>query len=337
MGRHPDCGHPCFQRQASQDAGDNASELPLIPVEPAACILPDTALCTFTALEDVLVTLARSPARWKMQLFEAPTPGKDPGLEAPIGEVELSTCTPLAEEPGGPPFLPVLCCTSLPGSRVPHSFVLEEGLFGLLFGADASLLQSPMILCGLPDGQLCSVLLKALVNSRWAPTDPQALIKILHHLEEPTIFIGALRTEPGAKDMPDMPCDCLVALGHHGRMVAIKASRDEAGNLVPELREYCLPGPVHCAACGGNGHLYHSTPSGLCMVGLAPGDTLWEPEQPSRGPPSLPPTLCPASLRVCSLAAFCVSPQIPEGTGLFLEALGWWDSPSGAPCLLLIF
>lgn len=303
------------RRPASQSAGDGdeAGDPPVVPVEPAACILPDAALCAFTVLEDVLVTLARGPARWKMQLFEPPTPRGDPGLGAQIGEVELSACSPPAEGPGERPFLPVLYCASPPGSGAPHSSTLEEGLFGLLFGTDASLLQSPVILCGLPDGQLCSVLLKALVTSRWAPADPQTLVKILHHLEEPTIFIGALRTEPGAEDMLDMPCDCLVALGHHGRMLAIKAGRDEAESLVAELREYCLPGPVYCATCGRDGCLYHSTSSGLCAVSLAPGGIPWEPEPPGRGPASLPPTLCPTSLNVCSLAALCVLPGTPEG------------------------
>ncbi|XP_030867505.1 Fanconi anemia core complex-associated protein 100 isoform X4 [Gorilla gorilla gorilla] len=322
--------HPGRSRSTSQDdrdSEDGDQPSPVIPVDPDACILPDAALCAFTLLDSVLVTLVQGPARWKMQLFEQPCPGEDPRPGGQIGEVELSSYTPPAGVPGkpaAPHFLPVLCCVSPSGSRVPHDllggFTLEDALFGLLFGADATLLQSPVVLCGLPDGQLCCVILKALVTSRSAPGDPNALVKILHHLEEPVIFIGALKTEPQAAEaaenfLPDedVHCDCLVAFGHHGRMLAIKASWDESGKLVPELREYCLPGPVLCAACGGGGRVYHSTPSDLCVVDLSRGSTPLGPEQPEEGPGGLPPMLCPASLNICSVVSLSASPRTHEG------------------------
>ncbi|KAM5217070.1 Fanconi anemia core complex-associated protein 100 isoform 1-T2 [Hipposideros larvatus] len=310
-------------RQNGGDDKDREPPYPVIPVDLHACVLPDATLCAFTVLDSVLVTLAQGPAQWKVQLFERPCPGEDPRPRGLIGEVELSTCNPPAGSPGeprAPRFLPVLCCVSPPGSRALHGllrgsgdFTLEGALFGLLFGADASLLESPVILCGLPDGQLCSVVLKTLVTSRSAPGDPKALVKILHHLEEPVIFIGALRTEPLAEDVEDTYSDCLVALGHHGRTLAIKARWDEAGNLVPELREYCLPGPVLCAACCRNGLMYHSTPSNLCVVDLARAGVHGDPVQPSRGPGGLPSLLCPASLSVCSVVTLSVSSSVPEG------------------------
>ncbi|XP_003786111.1 Fanconi anemia core complex-associated protein 100 [Otolemur garnettii] len=301
----------------------------VVPVGPDACILPDASLCAFTVLDGTLVTLVQGPTQWKMQLFECSCPGEDPKLGGQIGEVELSTYTPPAGVLGksaDPHFLPVLCCVSLPASEFLHnrlwgsgSLTLKETLFGLLFGADATLLESPVILCGLPDGQLCCMVLKALVTSRSAPGDPKALVKILHHLEEPVIFIGALKTDPQAEEAAeetslgdDVHSDCLVALGHHGRTLAIKASWDKSGILVPELREYCLPGPVLCAACGGDSHLYHSTPSDLCMVDLAPGSTPLDPTKPDGSPGGLPPLLCPASLSVCSVLSLFVS-RTPEG------------------------
>uniref|UniRef100_A0A8D1S0F7 FA core complex associated protein 100 n=1 Tax=Sus scrofa TaxID=9823 RepID=A0A8D1S0F7_PIG len=332
-----------------QDGEAGEPPAPVIPVDPGACVLPDATLCAFTVLDNVLVALAQGPAQWKMQLFERPCPGQDPRPGGQIGEVELSTCTPPSGslgEPAAPCFLPVLCCASPPGPGVPHGHVqgsggvtLEEALFGLLFGADASLLESPVILCGLPDGQLCCVVLKTLVTSRSAPGDPKALVKILHHLEEPVIFIGAVRTEPLAEATGDAHSDCLVALGHHGRTLAIKASWDEVGHLVPELREYCLPGPLLCAACGEGGRLYHSTPSDLCVVHLAQGGSPWDPMQPTGAPGGLPALLCPASLSVCSVVTLSVSSRAPEGSTelLALSARGrlmtcLLDPHSEAPC-----
>lgn len=302
----------------------------MIHVDPDACVLPDAALCAFTVLDDMLVTLAQGPTQWKMQLFERPCAGEQPQPGGQVGEVELSTCTPPGGVPGKPAapcFLPVLCCAFPPDSRAPHShpqgcgcLVLEEALFGLLFGIDATLLQYPVILCGLPDGQLCCVVLKTLVTSGLAPGDPKVLVKILHHLEEPVIFIGALRSEPCEEEAArqllageNMYSDCLVALGHQGRTLAIKASWSESGNLVPELREYCLPGPVLCAACGRDGHVYHSTPSDLCVVDLTRRDSPWDSEKPDGAAGGLPSVLCPTTLNICSALALCVTARLPTG------------------------
>ncbi|XP_016019359.2 Fanconi anemia core complex-associated protein 100 isoform X2 [Rousettus aegyptiacus] len=314
------------RRSPSQhDEDDEGSEppFPVIPVDPDACVLPDATLCAFTVLDTMLVTLAQGPAHWKVQLFRCPYPGQDPRPRGQIGEVDLSSCTPLARSPGEPKaplFPPVLYCVSPPGPGVPHGhlhgtrgFTLEGSLFGLLFGADATLMESPVLLVGLPSGQLCCIVLKTLGTSGLATSDPKGTVKVLHHLEEPVIFIGALRTEPLAEDMEDTYSDCLVALGHHGRTLAIKARRDEAGSLEPVLREYCLPGPVLCAACDGDGRVYHSTPSGLCVVDLARAGAPWGPVQPSTGPGGLPSLPCPASLRVHSVLALFVSPGVPEG------------------------
>ncbi|XP_055431333.1 Fanconi anemia core complex-associated protein 100 [Bubalus kerabau] len=309
--------------QDREDGQVGEPPVPVIPVDPDSCVLPDASLHAFTVLDDTLVTLALGPTQWKMQLFERPPPGEDPRPGGQIGEVELSTCTPPAGSQGestAPRFLPVLCCASPPGSRTPlgHSWssegvMLEGALFGLLFGADAALLESPVVLCGLPDGQLCCVIIKTLVSSVSAPGDPKALVKILHHLEEPVVFIGALRTEPLAEDVEDVHCDCLVALGHHGRTLAIKASWDEAGHLVPELREYSVPGPVLCAACDRSSHVYHSTSAGLRVVDLAQEGSPLDPAERDGAPGSLPPLLYPDNLGVCSLVTLCVSSSAPEG------------------------
>ncbi|XP_075418467.1 Fanconi anemia core complex-associated protein 100 isoform X3 [Tenrec ecaudatus] len=315
MGQHPSqCrnqaeeGHsevdedPCETQEGHVESGGSPSEV--VSVGPDACILPDPSLCAFTLLGDLLVTVSQGPGTWKVRLFKhlCPGPGTEPGAQ--VGEVVVP-----AEPPRAPNFLPVLSCVSPPCSRDPHSCLpgpggstLQEALFGLLFGADAALVESPVVLCGFPDGQLCSVVLKTLVTSQTAPGDPKALVKVLHHLEEPIIFIGALRTEPQAQEGGDTPADCLVALGHHGRTLAITAGRDETETLVPEMQVYRLPGPVLCATCNRGSLVYYSTPSRLHVVNLAPGDSAH---------PGLPPLLCQNSLRVCKIVALS-SPRDPE-------------------------
>ncbi|KAM6163976.1 Fanconi anemia core complex-associated protein 100 [Rhynchocyon petersi] len=313
---------PARSRSVDSAEGDGQADedLPsVVPVGPAACILPDPTLCAFTLLDDTLIAVTQGPATWKMQLFQPLCPGPDPGPGTQIGEVAFPTGAPPAGPLGELPathFLPVLCCVSPPTSGDSKAFTLQGPLFGLLFGADATLLESPVVLCGFPDGQLCCLVLKTLVTSRTAPGDPRSLVRILHHLEEPVVFIGALRTELQAQEAAgaqgllgeDSHADCLVALGHEGRTLAIKACRDEAGSLTPDLQEYRLSGPVLCATCSEDGRVFLSTPSDLCLLDLTQGVDPTDPSQ--RG---LPPLLCPTSLGMCGTAALFLSSRASTG------------------------
>nr|XP_058140861.1 Fanconi anemia core complex-associated protein 100 isoform X2 [Dasypus novemcinctus] len=302
--------------QAEQEDADRELPSRVAPVDPGTRVLPDATLRAFTVLDDALVTLEQGAAGWKMRLFERPCAGNDPRPGLQIAEVEVS-CTPPAGSRGERPAArcpPVLCCLAPPGAGAPHrpgaGLTLSAALFGLLFGTDATLLGSRGILCGFPDGQLCCVALKALVAAGASPRDPQALVKVLHHLEEPVVLLGALRTEPLAEEATeaqlaggDAPSDCLVALGHHGCMLAIRAGWDEAGSPVLDLQEHRLPGPVLCAAWGGGGRVYLSTPAELCVVDLGA----------AQGVGSSPPPLCPTGLGICSAVALSVLARAPAG------------------------
>ncbi|XP_048346490.1 Fanconi anemia core complex-associated protein 100 isoform X3 [Sphaerodactylus townsendi] len=300
----------------------------------SACTFPDATLCTFTLLNDVLVTLSQVQGKWCMNLHKLPSPEDQENLpRQPISHVDITTCTSNDGDVSLAHFLPVLCCASSPGTSgskegLRHSggFILEEPLFSLLFGVDAAMLDSPMILCGFPDGQLCSVPLKSLSSpdNRHCEDSP---IKILHHLEEPVVFIGALRTErksPDAEELPafgDLGCDCVVALGHYGKMVAIKAAQGKEVK-VPELREYYLQGPVLCAACSGGSRMYYSTHSDIYAVDL--DNNIPDTEKLEDAPGTLPSALSPASLSICSVVALSLSSRESEGESelLALSAKG---------------
>ncbi|XP_052543875.1 Fanconi anemia core complex-associated protein 100 isoform X2 [Tympanuchus pallidicinctus] len=340
-----------LMEQTDGDGQESNCPSGVFPVDSDACIFPDSSLCMFTLLNNFVITLSQAHGKWWMKLHELPRPEQDSAPYRQVSEVGFCPGPAPAEEGDGAPsrFLPVLCCASSPGTAgsaegpwCSGGFVLEEPLFSLLFGIDAAMLESPMILCGFPDGQLCSVPLKALSSP---PADgchdvsgQDPPVKILHHLEEPIVFIGALRTErraaeeeeeeeeDDAEDDPlfgDAGCDCVVAVGHYGKMVAVKADqRDET--TVPELREYYLRGPILCAACGSGSRMYYSTHSDISAVDLDWVSEASDPEDAESCGGVLPPVLSPASLSICSVVALSLSSRASEGESelLALSAKG---------------
>ncbi|KAM4624515.1 Fanconi anemia core complex-associated protein 100 [Polymixia lowei] len=149
----------------------------------------------------------------------------------------------------------------LPSSEAPLGdghFLLEPVLFKLLFGADAALAKSPIILCGLPDGRLCFLPLRL----------PGSRVQVLHGLEQPVAFIG---TSVAAETSPGGP-RCLVVVGGRGRVVLVGTCEGppEVGGKVAGFTEGCVSGPVVCGRVDGD-HLYYSTGSDLLALDLAGG------------------------------------------------------------------
>ncbi|XP_010282916.1 PREDICTED: Fanconi anemia-associated protein of 100 kDa-like, partial [Phaethon lepturus] len=309
-----------LMEQTDSDGQEGNCPSGVFPVDSDACIFPDSSLCMFTLLNSFVITLSQAHGKWWMKLHELPRPEQESPPYRQVSEVGFCPGPQPGDEGDSPPsrFLPVLCCASSPGTVgsgeglwCSGGFVLEEPLFSLLFGIDAAMLESPMILCGFPDGQLCSVPLKALSSSPAVDgchdvSNQDPPIKILHHLEEPIVFIGALRTEQrvvedaedeqvaeDAEDeqlFGDTGCDCVVAVGHYGKMVAVKADQREEAT-VPELREYYLRGPILCAACGSGSRMYYSTHSDISAVDLDWVGDSSDPEDAESCTGVLPPVL----------------------------------------------
>lgn len=151
-----------------------------------------------------------------------------------------------------------LSSTSSTETTLTNHFHLEPVLFKLLFGIDASLTKSPVILCGLPDGRLCY--LPMLL--------PGSQLRVLHSLEQPVVFVGAsavTETSPGH-------AQCLVAVGEIGSVLLIKTDKGgpEGGCNTAGFTEGCVPGPVVCG-CVDKHHLYYSTGSDLLVLDLLDG------------------------------------------------------------------
>lgn len=339
--------------QTDGDGQESNCPSSVFPVDSDACIFPDSSLCMFTLLNNFVITLSQAHGKWWMKLHELPHPEQESPPYRQVSEVGFCPGPQPGDEEDSPPsrFLPVLCCASSPGTVgsgeglwCSGGFVLEEPLFSLLFGIDAAMLESPMILCGFPDGQLCSVPLKALSSSTAVDgchdvSNPDPPVKILHHLEEPIVFIGALRTERRAAEdaedeqlFGDTGCDCVVAVGHYGKMVAVKADQREEAT-VPELREYYLRGPILCAACSSSSRMYYSTHSDISAVDLDWVGDSSDPEDAESCTGVLPPVLSPASLSICSVVALSLSSRASEGTAGSGACAGSWGGAGQDSCL----
>lgn len=137
---------------------------------------------------------------------------------------------------------------------------IDPLLFKLLFGIDAALTESPVVLCGLPDGCLYFLALRL----------PGCRPRALYSLEEPIIFVGTSSLD---KSSPEH-VQCLVAVGEQGRVVLIRTGkgqqeRGEGINTACFL-DRRLSGSLMCG-CIVNNTLYYSIGSDLLKVDLQSG------------------------------------------------------------------
>ncbi|XP_054877075.1 Fanconi anemia core complex-associated protein 100 isoform X2 [Poeciliopsis prolifica] len=246
----------------------------------------------------VLLSLCRTDVSWSLTLHQTQRASQfDPcdllaSFSLPLvspsvqGDTE-SRCVLVCVYPGD-----VSPASSAP--RLPRShFRLQPLLFRLLFGAEAALSKSPVVLCGLPDGRLSFLPLRI----------PGSRLRTLHSLEQPVMFVGAsavMETDAGC-------AGCLIALGKQGRAVLIRAGRvGSEGGGGARFTLGCVPGPVDCA-CMGQSCVYYSTGSDLLTVDLwnnssgTAGRRGDEGDEVSRSNPAA--VLTPVSLNVSGVAA----------------------------------
>ncbi|XP_054605041.1 Fanconi anemia core complex-associated protein 100 isoform X1 [Nothobranchius furzeri] len=214
----------------------------------------------------VLLTLSQSGASWLLTLYKRPEQTLPSSYEV-IGSFCLPLVSPVIQGDAGQTTKSVLNCihyddgtpssSSLGGTDTRSSRVcLEPVLFKLLFGVEAALAKSPVILCGLPDGRLCFLPLRL----------PGSQLRVLHSLEQPVVLVGAsvvMETDP-------RHARCLVVVGEQGRVVLIRTDKadPERGGSVAGFTEVCVSGPVECG-CVDQSCLYYSTGSDLLMLDLS--------------------------------------------------------------------
>ncbi|XP_057214391.1 Fanconi anemia core complex-associated protein 100 [Triplophysa rosa] len=266
-------------------------------------VLKNTSLRAIIIVEKILVTLSLHKSTWSLDVYEEP--GSKPLHKLACFQVTTvntqathnsSNTTEdvinITDEEKSRKSSPVLTCIY---SAVSHKSelhpYLELRLFRLLFGVDASLVNSPVLLCGLPDGRICCfpLLLPQMDGPRGEQRSP---IRVLQSLEQPIVFIG---TCVSGDDGPR----CLVALGQRGKLLLVrsKETSSESKKADYSFNEHSVRGPVLCA-CADDKYLFYSTLNDLQALQL----TKTSPETEAATEPQHP-VLSSNSLGVCGVVA----------------------------------
>ncbi|XP_074518627.1 Fanconi anemia core complex-associated protein 100 [Halichoeres trimaculatus] len=254
----------CVQSVLSRASDDASSSPAEIQISSELLVVPEEGILSLFFEGSILLTLSQRDVSWVLTLYRSLKQSKPSNFEM-LGSFSLPVIPGVthndSERKTGTRRRPVLMCvrssdtTHLSSSSSTNSVSLEHVLFKLLFGIDAALAKSPVILCGLPDGRLC-----------FLPLYPSGTgLRVLHSLEQPVIFMGAASVEERTGH-----AQCLVAVGEEGRVVLMGVNKGgaEGGGYTAGFTEGCVPGPVVCG-CVEENCLYYSTVSDLLALDLS--------------------------------------------------------------------
>ncbi|KAM6964640.1 Fanconi anemia core complex-associated protein 100 [Tautogolabrus adspersus] len=271
-------------------------------------VVPEEGVLSLLLVGTVLVTVTKKDKSWLLTLYNSTKQSESRSCEM-LSSFSLPTVSDVlhndSERRTRTRNRPVLTCvnssdttqlysssTSSQETHLPEShFFLDLVLFKLIFGIDAALAKSPIILCGLPDGCLCFLPLRP----------PGSRLRVLHSLEQPVVFIGGSSVAESSGH-----AQCLVTVGEQGRVVLIKVNKGgpEGGGNTAGFTEGCVSGPVMCG-CVDTNCLYYSTGSDLLVLDLSRGSCggegidRWE-ETSSKKMAALQ---SPTSLNVCRVVS----------------------------------
>lgn len=281
-------------------------------------VVPEKGASSLLSVGSELAMISRTNSHWMLTLYRSQGQTGAKGCE-----MLASFSLPLASDSNEGAAVkrrPVLSCVhysaqtpssvraSTPETAIDGHFCIDPILFKLLFGIDAALAGSPVVLCGLPDGCLYFLPL-GLPGSR-----PRALCS----LEQAVIFVGASSIDKRAPEH----AQCLVAMGEQGRVVLIRMRKEEEACAVWFL-DRCLPGSLVCG-CIVKNTLYYSAGSDFLKLDLSSGsfggggqngeqEASRTTEAPHRSP---------ASLNVCGIVAVAELKSKTAGKKMIL--LSFW-------------
>ncbi|KAF4106538.1 Fanconi anemia core complex-associated protein 100 [Onychostoma macrolepis] len=286
------------QLSSSSVLVNKSTDSVLYTVQDDSIVLKNASLQVFTIVKKILVTLSLHNSVWSFDLYEEPESRPLHKL-ASFQVVTLNTCClNITEKDKSMSSPPVLTCiypegsTSVSTHQSDLHSQLEPRLFRLLFGVDASLVNSPVILCGLPDGRICCfpLLVPTLAGPRGEQRSP---VRVLQSLEQPVVFIGTcISGEHGPQ--------CLVAVGQRGKLLMVRSKQAslEGKKADYSFNEHSVRGPVLCA-CVADKWLYYSSLNDLHALQLTTASSSSE----TTGSESQLQALTSDSLGVCRVIA----------------------------------
>ncbi|GCC25219.1 hypothetical protein chiPu_0003627 [Chiloscyllium punctatum] len=317
---------------ASQSECNRGSSMPRVcAISAERCIIRDPAICSFIVSDDIVVTVIKEAQKWRVTFLRLPPAGCELQSCRKIEDMDFAFHPnfPTCEKSPKMISQPVLRCIypqpvkdSEKQLRDDDHMSLEPSLFSLLFSVDANMLNSPIVLFGLPDGQLCFVPIKCMSSE---VRGHASRVTVLHHLEQPVVFIGALsikqdgNNDPGHQpplDKPSIP-DGVVVIGKGGKIVIIKASL-QMEIWFPNFIEYHVRGPVTSACCCAS-TLYYSTCWDFFSIEFVQRKTSCgvsgrtADERISQSDGILPSILTPISLNICGIVAVSTPSLTPNG------------------------
>ncbi|MCJ8738646.1 hypothetical protein PDJAM_G00038110 [Pangasius djambal] len=256
--------------ESSSFSAEQGDDPALSVVSRDSVLVKDGNVLSFTVAEDILITVSLQESFWSFHLYELPgcltrslVFQKHTGFQVPAVTGVHQNDVDLQARMSSAPTLTCVYPNSLPkGHACKRHPRLDPLLFRLLFGVDASLIKSPIVLCGLPDGRLVffPLLLPSLTNSRGEQKPP---VRIFYSLDQPVAFIGT-------SVIGDQGPQCLVVVGQRGRILLIRANQRSSVGKAADCRfiEHIVPGPVVCACVDGE-RLYYSTATNLFSLSLS--------------------------------------------------------------------
>lgn len=277
----------------------DASSCPVeLKISSKFLVVPEKGVLSLLLVGSELVIISLNPPHWMLTLYRSQK-------EAVTNSFEMLTSFNLASSSDGNEERtvkrrPVLICvhysnnlkssmcSSPPETANGHHVCIDSVLFRLLFGIDTALVESPVVLCGLPDGCLYFLPLRL----------PGSRPRILYSLEQPVMFVGTSLDKSGPEH-----ARCLVAIGEHGRVMLVRTGKGqlEEGDNAACFLERLLPGNFICG-CIVKNTLYYSVGSDLLKVDLQSGSLNKEgqnrKEEASRHTAL---HLSPTSLNVCRI------------------------------------
>ncbi|XP_042363888.1 Fanconi anemia core complex-associated protein 100 [Plectropomus leopardus] len=255
--------------RAQKPPADASSCPPELKISSECLVVAEEGVLSLLLIGSVLLTLSQRGTSWMLTLYKSSNYETLGSFKRVSGIVHNDT-EGKTETRRTSVLICVHCSDATPPSSPSTSssevtlsdghFRLEPVLFKLLFGIDAALAKSPVVLCGLPDGCLCFFPLRL----------PGSRLRVLHSLEQPVVFVGAsVITEMSAGH-----AQCLVAVGEQGRVVLIQTDKagPEGGGSRTGFIEGCVPGPVMCGYVDKS-CLYYSTGSDLLKLDLSEGSS----------------------------------------------------------------